>query len=82
MRERAPPDRRRPRRDNATRPSENGSAGQRAETKDSTKRFVVRYRKHSGVILEYGQYVDRTEADRVCGLLRWAGAVAHVEVAS
>ena len=47
---------------------------------DTTVRpFVVRYQKHSGVMLEYGRYADRDEADRVAGLLRWAGAVAHVD---
>ena len=40
--------------------------------------FVVTYEKTSGAIREYGRYADRAEADRICGLLRWAGAVANV----
>lgn len=43
--------------------------------------FRVTYAKQSGVTRIYGVYDRRAEAERVCNLLRWAGAVANVEVA-
>lgn len=43
--------------------------------------FQVTYAKQSGVTRVYGVYDRRAEAERVCNLLRWAGAVAKVEVA-
>jgi len=43
--------------------------------------FQVVYAKQSGVTHVYGVYDRRAEAERVCNLLRWAGAVAKVEVA-
>lgn len=46
---------------------------------DGARPFVVTYQKSSGAVREYGRYADRAEADRVCGLLRWAGSVATVE---
>jgi hypothetical protein len=42
--------------------------------------FVVVYRKFSGAMREYARYADRDEAQRVCKLLRWAGAVAEVRL--
>jgi hypothetical protein len=58
-----------------------GSLGRRTDDKNNTDRRVkVFYQKHSGAMLEYGRYHDRAEADQVVRLLRWAGAVAHVEV--
>jgi hypothetical protein len=48
----------------------------------SARPFRVRHQRHSGAMREYGRYADRSEADRVAKLLRWAGAVATVEAAS
>ena len=46
------------------------------------QRFVVTYQKQSGATMVYGRYADRSEADRVASLLRWAGAIANVQVAT
>lgn len=44
--------------------------------------FIVSCKKYSSAMLEYGRYRTQDEADRVAKLLRWAGAVARVEVAA
>jgi len=41
--------------------------------------FVVLTQKRAGAEIVFGRYRDRVEADRVCSMLKWAGAVAHVE---
>jgi hypothetical protein len=72
-----------PQHDTKYRSREDTPTQQRAQPlRDDAQRFRVLHQRHSGAMREYGRYADRSEADRVAKLLRWAGAVATVEVAS
>jgi hypothetical protein len=73
---RRPPDKKKPRPSVQTARLPKGSTGERADGKHT--RFAVAREKESGATIEYGRYSSRADADRICGLLRWAGAVAHV----
>lgn len=53
-------------------------SGQDQREHSTDHAYMVRYRKHSGAMHVYGHYDDRREADRIAGLLRWAGAVIEV----